>query len=287
MVISDLKIKMNSLLAPVFEKTEIDSFFYLLIDSRLNLSKMDFLLNPNVELSAEDEGFFESAIQKLKKEQPIQHVLGVTEFYGLQFRVTKNTLIPRPETEELVDWIIKDQALIDNKKLTILDVGTGSGCIPISLAKNLTSAKVISVDVSEEAIKVAKDNAIANNVTVSFLSDSILNPKIINDSDNVFDIIVSNPPYVRNLEKQEIKKNVLDFEPHLALFVEDNDALIFYKKITEYALNHLKKEGVLYFEINQYLGEETVKLVKSLGFKTVELRKDMSGNDRMIKAFGF
>jgi len=287
MVLSELKIKMNLILTAVFVKTEVESFFYLLIDSRLNLSKMDFLLNPNVEVNSEDLRFLESAIQKLKTEQPIQYILGETEFYGLLFKVNENTLIPRPETEELVDWIIQDQIIDNNKQLTILDIGTGSGCIPVSLAKNLTKAKVTSVDVSEEAIQVAQENAVSNNVVVSFVNDSILEPKIVNDSKNKFDIIVSNPPYVRNLEKQEIKNNVLAHEPHLALFVEDDDALLFYGKITEFALKYLKKEGVLYFEINQYLGEETVELIKKTGFTNVELRKDMSGNDRMIKAYGF
>jgi len=287
MVLADLKVKMTALLTTVFEKTEIESFFYLLIDFKLNLNKMDFLLNPNIMVSARDKKFFELAIQKLETEQPIQYILGETEFYGLQFKVNENTLIPRSETEELVDWIIQDQLIIKNKQLTILDIGTGSGCIPISLAKNLIGSNVTTVDVSEAAIEVAQGNAEANKVAVSFLNDSILEPKIVNDSKYVFDVIVSNPPYVRNLEKQEIKKNVLDYEPHLALFVEDNDALIFYKKITEYALSHLKKDGVLYFEINQYLGEETVNLIKNMGFKNIELRKDMSGNDRMIKAYGF
>ncbi|PHS06600.1 MAG: protein-(glutamine-N5) methyltransferase, release factor-specific [Kordia sp.] len=287
MVLADLKIKMNSLLTAIFDKTEVESFFYLLIDFRLNLSKIYFLLNPSVAISAEDVTFFESAIQKLKEEKPIQYILGETEFYGLQFKVNENTLIPRPETEELVDWIIQDQLIINNEGLAILDIGTGSGCIPVSLAKNLTGSKVTTVDVSAAAIEVAQGNAEVNKVAVSFLNDSILEPEIVNDLKYMFDVIVSNPPYVRNLEKQEIKKNVLAYEPHLALFVEDNDALIFYKKITEYALNHLKNEGVLYFEINQYLGKETVELIESLGFKNVELRKDLSGNDRMIKACGF
>jgi len=286
MVLVDLKIKMNSFLSVVFEKEEVESFFYLLVDFRLNLNKMDFLLNPNVVVSEEDEVFFESVIQKLKTEQPIQYILGETEFYGLQFKVNENTLIPRPETEELVDWIIQDLLIAKNEGLTILDIGTGSGCIPISLAKNVTGAQVTTVDISEAAIEVAQGNAKQNGVDIGFINDSILEPKIVNDSKNVFDVIVSNPPYVRNLEKQEIKKNVLDYEPHLALFVEDEDALIFYKKITEYALSHLKKDGVLYFEINQYLGKETVELIENLGFETVELRKDMAGNDRMVKAYG-
>jgi len=290
MTLSDLKTKMQSVLAIVYEQTEIDSFFYILIDYKLGLSKMDFLLNPNTVLDDKDVLFFESAIQKLKEEQPIQYILGETEFYGLPFKVTENTLIPRPETEELVDWIVKDCSHYEEERrsnLSILDIGTGSGCIPISLAKNLTNSLVTTVDVSEEAIEIAQQNAKRNEVSVGFVNDSILDPKIVNDSKNVFDVIVSNPPYVRNLEKQEIKKNVLDYEPHLALFVEDDDALLFYRKITEFALKHLKKEGALYFEINQYLGEETVKLIKDLGFGTVELRKDMSGNDRMIKAYGF
>jgi len=290
MTLSDLKIKMQSVLAIVYEQTEMDSFFCILIDYKLRLSKMDFLLNPNTVVSDKDVLFFESAIQKLKKEQPIQYILGETEFYGLPFKVTENTLIPRPETEELVDWIVKDCSHYEEERqsnLSILDIGTGSGCIPVSLAKNLPKVKVTTVDVSGEAVKVAKVNAKQNEVDVDFVNDSILNPKIVNDSKYIFDVIVSNPPYVRNLEKQEIKKNVLEYEPHLALFVEDGDALIFYKKITEYALSHLKKEGVLYFEINQYLGKETVALIKNLGFEAVELRKDMSGNDRMIKAFGF
>lgn len=290
MTLSDLKKELLSELTSINEKSEIDSFFFLLIEYKMKLKKMDFLLNPDVEVNTLDKEFFDTAIQNLKKEQPIQYIIGETEFYGLDFNVTEKTLIPRPETEELVDWIIKDYSNYEQKgrsNLTVLDIGTGSGCIPISLAKNLSNANVTTVDVSEEAIKIAKENAKQNSVAVHFINDSILNPNIVNDSKYMFDVIVSNPPYVRNLEKQEIKKNVLAYEPHLALFVEDDDALIFYKKITEYALSHLKKDGVLYFEINQYLGKETVALIENLGFKSVELRKDMSGNDRMIKAYGF
>jgi len=262
MTLSDLKKELLSELTSINEKSEIDSFFYLLIEYKIKFNKMDFLLNPNQSISADDIVFLKEAIQKLKLEQPIQYIIGETEFYGLAFSVTENTLIPRPETEELVDWVFKDYSHYEEEgrnNLSILDIGTGSGCIPISLAKNLSKANVTTVDISVEAIKVAKENAKQNDVAVNFINDSILNPKLVNDSKYMFDVIVSNPPYVRNLEKQEIKKNVLEFEPHLALFVEDDDALIFYKKITEYALNHLKKDGVLYFEINQYLGKETVK----------------------------
>jgi len=292
MTLSDLKAKMKSVLAIIYDQTEIDSFFDILIDYKLRLSKIDFLLSPNTVVTDNDVLFFESAIQKLKEEQPIQYILGETEFYGLPFKVTENTLIPRPETEELVDWIVKDCSHYEEERrsnLSILDIGTGSGCIPVSLAKNLPKAKVSTVDVSGEAIKVAQQNAALNNVEVSFIHGDILRyTELVSVSHkDKYDVIVSNPPYVRNLEKQEIKKNVLAHEPHLALFVEDDDALIFYRKIAEFALEHLKKEGVLYFEINQYLGKETVKSIKKIGFETVELRKDMSGNDRMIKAYGF
>jgi len=292
MTLSDLKAKMKSVLAIIYDQTEIDSFFDILIDYKLRLSKIDFLLSPNTVVTDNDVLFFESAIQKLKEEQPIQYILGETEFYGLPFKVTENTLIPRPETEELVDWIVKDCSHYEEERrsnLSILDIGTGSGCIPVSLAKNLPKAKVSTVDVSGEAIKVAQQNAALNNIEVSFIHGDILRyTELVSVSHkDKYDVIVSNPPYVRNLEKQEIKKNVLAHEPHLALFVEDDDALIFYRKIAEFALEHLKKEGVLYFEINQYLGKETVKSIKKIGFETVELRKDMSGNDRMIKAYGF
>jgi release factor glutamine methyltransferase len=285
MTLLDLKKNMFQCLS--IDKTEIESFFYILIEHRLHLSKVDFLMNPNVIISQVDKDFFSAVLLRLKNEEPIQYILNQTFFYSLLFEVDENTLIPRPETEELVEWIIKDQVLLKKKDLRILDIGTGSGCIPIALSKNISNSVVTTVDVSEKAIQVAKRNAKTNKVEVCFINDTILAPETINNTKYVFDVIVSNPPYVRNLEKQEIKNNVLAYEPHLALFVADDDALIFYDRITKYALKHLKKDGVLYFEINQYLGVATVELVKKIGFKNVELRKDMFGNDRMIKAFGF
>ncbi len=283
----ELNLKMNNSLSKLYDSSEIESFFYILINFRLNLSKIDYFLNKEHKISNEDILFFEKTINRLKNEEPIQYILENTDFYGLKFYVNKNTLIPRPETEELVNWIIKDFETLNKENLSILDIGTGSGCIPISLSKNLKNSNVVTVDISQDAIDVAKHNAVTNSVTVSFVIDSILDPKIISCSEYMFDVIVSNPPYVRNLEKQEIKKNVLSYEPHLALFVEDSDPLIFYREIAKYAISHLKKNGVLYFEINQYLGRETVLLMKKMGFKNVELRKDISGNDRMIKAFDF
>ena len=188
-------------------------------------------------------------------------------------------MIPRPETEELVQWILDSN--LKSEKLKILDIGTGSGCIAISLAKNLPKSQVFAIDVSEKALEIATKNAKQNEVQITFLAQNILETQ---DLDQQFDIIVSNPPYVRNLEKETIKKNVLDYEPHLALFVEDDDALIFYRKISELALKNLSSQGQLYFEINQYLGTPMVDLLRNQGFENVALRKDIYGNDRMTKA---
>ena len=219
-----------------------------------------------------------SLLESLKKEIPIQYLLGKTSFYGLDFELNSTVLIPRPETEELVEWIIKNHSK-KHGQLKILDIGTGSGCIAISLAKNLPEASVFAIDVSEMALATAKKNATVNEVNVTFIQKNILETE---DLEQQFDIIVSNPPYVRNLEKKEIKKNVLDHEPHLALFVEDNDALIFYRKIAALAQKNLSPNGQLYFEINQYLGVEMKDLLEKMNFKNIELRKDIYGNDRMI-----
>ncbi|WP_141882971.1 peptide chain release factor N(5)-glutamine methyltransferase, partial [Flavobacterium psychrophilum] len=218
---------------------------------------------------------------QLKEQKPIQYILGETQFFGLPFYVNENTLIPRPETEELVEWIIKENLKISSlKNLKILDIGTGSGCIAISLAKNLPNASVFAIDVSDKALATAQKNAVLNEVDITFIEKNILQTEDLNQE---FDIIVSNPPYVRNLEKKEIHKNVLEYEPHLALFVEDNDSLLFYRKITELATRNLSNNGQLYFEINQYLGKETVELLEKYNFKNTTLKKDIYGNDRMIK----
>jgi release factor glutamine methyltransferase len=279
MNLKNLKVYFKTELPSVFEPSEIEVFFYRLVEHKLSLSKIDVILKSDFELNSEDELFFKNAIKELQQEKPIQYIIGNTHFYGLNFKVTEATLIPRPETEELVDWILKDHSNDDN--ISILDIGTGSGCIPISLAKNLPNANVTTLDVSEEAISIAKENANIHSVSVNFIHNNMLT---YSNASQKYDVIVSNPPYVRNLEKQEIKKNVLEYEPHLALFVEDDNALIFYKKITEFAVNNLTENGVLYFEINQYLGQETADLVKGYGFSSVELRQDLSGNDRMLKA---
>ncbi|MCV9931017.1 peptide chain release factor N(5)-glutamine methyltransferase [Flavobacterium sp. LS1R47] len=267
-------------LSEIYDVLEVESFFYLILEEKRNLKQIDLALNPDLSFLEEEIVDWNMLVAELKKEIPIQYLLGKTNFYGLDFEVNPNVLIPRPETEELVEWIISNHLAIQkNKNLKILDIGTGSGCVAISLAKNLTKAQVFAIDVSEGALATAKRNAISNEVSVTFLHQNILETE---DLMQEFDIIVSNPPYVRNLEKEEIKKNVLDNEPHLALFVADNDALIFYRKIAELAQKNLVKNGSLYFEINQYLGKETVELLENLGFKNIELRKDIYDNDRMI-----
>ena len=281
MKIKDFRTQFIDVLTPIYDAGEAESFFYLILEEKQKLKRIDLALQPDLLFLDCEIVVWNSILEELKKEIPIQYLLGKTTFYGLDFEVNPNVLIPRPETEELVEWIIRNNLKIEKfKDLKILDIGTGSGCIAISLAKNIINAIVSAIDVSEQALATAKKNAQNNSVNVSFINQNILETE---DLGQQFDIIVSNPPYVRNLEKEEIKKNVLDNEPHLALFVEDKDALIFYKKIADLALKNLTTNGILFFEINQYLGPETVALLEELQFKDIELRKDIYGNDRMIR----
>ncbi|GIM53206.1 release factor glutamine methyltransferase [Capnocytophaga cynodegmi] len=244
-----------------------------------NLSKTDILLYPEKDLDSSLEINILNAVNKLKSEKPIQYILGETEFFSNRFFVDENVLIPRQETEELVDWIISETT--HNKPISILDIGCGSGCISISLAKALPDARVTALDISEKAIAIAQKNAIENNVNIHFLEKNILEVDFLPEK---YDIIVSNPPYVRELEKKEIHNNVLNYEPHLALFVSNEKPLIFYEKITQLAKLSLNEGGKLFFEINQYLGEETKNTIIKEGFEKVELKNDLLGNARMIKA---
>lgn len=281
MLLKQYKTHFFDSLKNIQDEQEIESFFFILTEYLHNLKRVDVALNPNFELSDAEVEKWNTILADLQQEKPIQYITGEAWFYGLRFEVNENTLIPRPETEELVEWIIESQkSKVQSQKCEILDIGTGTGCIPISLKTNLPQANVSAIDISEKALEVAKRNAVSNKVDISFIQADILE---VEDLSQYFDIIVSNPPYVRNLEKQEIKKNVLDYEPHLALFVEDTDALLFYRKIAQLALKNLSPNGLLFFEINQYLGKETVELLDNLGFKNIELKKDIYGNDRMIK----
>lgn len=280
MTFKEIKSSFRSELSSFFDEQEIDSFFYLVLEKYHQLKRVDLALQPNLKVSSAELEQWNFVLEQLKTQKPIQYILGETFFCDLVFKVNEHTLIPRPETEELVYWILEELKQ-KNQNCAIVDIGTGSGCIPISLKKNLPESTVFGIDISEEALLIAKENAKLNNVDVQFMQKNILETS---DLQNQFDVIVSNPPYVRNLEKAEINTNVLAFEPHLALFVSDDDPLIFYRKIAELAKINLKPNGLLFFEINQYLGKETVSLLADLGFATIELRKDIYGNDRMVKA---
>ena len=284
MILKEFRVYFTNTLSEIYPKTEIDTFFFLLIEEKLDLQRVDTVMKPDFLITDAVLSELKEIINRLKKEEPIQYIIGNTEFYGLPFNVNENTLIPRPETEELVEWILTEVADLREvkvEKLSILDIGTGTGCIPISLAKNLSDVKISAIDVSSEALKIAKQNALLNNVDISFLEMDILETEELPQQ---YNIIVSNPPYVRELEKVEINNNVLENEPHLALFVDDDNPLIFYAKIADLANNHLTKDGILFFEINQYLGKETVEMLQQKGFNNIKLKKDLFGNDRMIKA---
>lgn len=265
-------------LIPIYDQEEARNFFYLILQDLKGLSKIDVALNPEIEFTKEEKDKLDDYLEKLKKHQPIQYLLGATEFYGLTFEVNPNVLIPRPETEELVDWIIAENQ--DKPQLTILDIGTGSGCIAISLAKHLKAA-VTAFDISDQALITAQTNADKNQTFVHFVEFDILNDLWEGDS---FDCIVSNPPYVKESEKTQMKANVLEYEPTLALFVPDENALVFYEKIADFARENLNPDGQLFFEINQYLGAEVIAMLKEKGFKEIQLKKDIYENDRMVSA---
>ncbi|MCX2681355.1 peptide chain release factor N(5)-glutamine methyltransferase [Galbibacter sp. EGI 63066] len=285
MTLNQLKSEFTQTLSGIYEATEISTFFKLLCESYMGLQSYQITQNLQIEVEADASAKFQNALAELKTQKPIQHILGKAYFYGLGFLINEHTLIPRPETEELVDWIIKDTA--KNTSLKILDIGTGSGCIAVSLAKNRPDAEVYAVDVSDAAIAIAKENAKFNKVNVNFREVDILSVSSLSEifpEIDSFDIVVSNPPYVRNLEKQEIKDNVLGYEPTTALFVYDDNPLIFYKKIAQLASGDLKKDGILYFEINQYLGKEMLDLIAEYQFQDTKLKKDLFKNDRMLRA---
>ena len=278
MTISELKNSILAELTKVYPCEEANSFFGLLAEDYLKMSRFELSLNRENEVSAADLEKFDRAKERLLKHEPIQHIIGETEFFGLKFKVNSNVLVPRPETEELVQWILDDIDSEENE-IKLLDIGTGSGCIAISLAKNLPEAKFFAYDISKKALETASLNAQTNDVGVNFSEKDILQTDHLEQQ---YSHIVSNPPYVRELEKAEMQANVLKYEPETALYVKDEDPLIFYRKITELAQKALRPGGKLYFEINQYLGTETEKLLQEYGFKT-ELRKDIYGNFRMLK----
>jgi len=268
-------------LDPVYPSKEIGSFSRLLLRKLANMSSVQIYSDKDRNFPADTFEKLVSAIDRLACKEPIQYILGETEFCGLNFQVGPGVLIPRPETEELVELIVTDSR---EKVLRILDIGTGSGCIAVSLAKALPLSQVSAWDISPEALTIAVENAAINEVNVHFEMADVLKHEPNELQRTSLDIIVSNPPYVRLSEASEMEANVLKHEPHMALFVENEDPLLFYRVISSLAVKMLKLGGSLYFEINSYLGKETLELVKTYPFREVQLIQDISGKDRMIRA---
>lgn len=268
---------LKSLYAP----EELKSLFFYALEELCGMRKTDYILRQETKLSVLELRHFNELITRLEKEEPIQYIFGTTNFYGREFEVNPNVLIPRPETEELVDWIIKDHK--KNTSVRFMDIGTGSACIPISISCELDHSTAYALDVSKEALSIAEKNATTMQCQINFILADILELGS-NDLPDKLDFIVSNPPYVLYKEKALMKKNVLDYEPHLALFVADNDPLIFYKRIAHLATNLLKSNGSLYFEINEQYGEATKEMLSSIGYRSIVLRKDLNGKVRMLKA---
>ena len=264
-----------------YEYDELESIIAYCFEYYFKLNRAELFSRTDETVSESELLKFNFAIKELKNQKPIQYILGEADFYRLKFKVNEHVLIPRPETEELVHLIIKDNEL---DSPIILDIGTGSGCIPIALKKNIPSAKISAIDIANDVLEVAKYNAKHNGVEVEFVLDSILHlTSHISHLTSHFDIIVSNPPYICVSEKANMNKNVLDYEPHLALFVENDDPLLFYKAIIDFAIKNLNKNGKIYFEINQSLASETKNLLENKGFKNVELIKDLSNNYRILR----
>lgn len=262
----------------IYPPEEVQALIYLLLEKKHNMSKLDICMGKDKIFSTEERKEWEDIVKRLHNEEPVQYILNEADFCGLCFKVTPDTLIPRPETAELVNWIIQDYSHLAP---SVLDIGSGSGCIAISISAALPDAKVESWDISAAALDIARFNNEKAGTSVTFNQQDILSNYL---PQRELDILVSNPPYITNSEKAEMSNNVLQWEPSTALFVSDKDPLIFYRAIAEYGCQSLKEYGSLYFEINRAYGNETVRLLEDMGYKNIILRKDLSGNDRMIKA---
>lgn len=277
-----------SQLESIYGSDEANALIMILLEHYFNIDRVKIALEPDLRLSESELLTLHFAVKELLKNRPIQYIIGETEFCGMRFFVNENVLIPRPETQEIVEMIAdfarRDNACVIRTGCKIIDIGTGSGCIAISLAKLIPNSDVTAIDVSEKALEVAKKNAEANGVNVHFVLDDILQPTTAELIDNQFDIIVSNPPYVCESEKSDMRANVLDHEPSSALFVPDNDPLIFYRRILEFAHKTLKPNGQIWFEINERFGKETAELCREKGFKNVEIIKDFREKERVIRA---
>jgi len=260
-------------LSGIANEREIISWGYISIEHCLGFNRSDCIIHSNKDITSETSDSLKQIVTHLKANKPLQYILGNADFYGLQFKVNEHALIPRPETEELVSWIL------EHEFFSLLDIGTGTGCIPISITKN-KNVQSTAIDISENALLLAKENARMNRVEVNFLKQDIFKTTTLSK----VDLIVSNPPYILDKEKELMLDNVMDNEPHLALFVPDNNPLLFYKKIAELAFVSLPENGLLFFEINEQFGNETIEMLTKIGFVDIELKKDINDKDRMLKA---
>ena len=279
-LVKDIRKYYCDQLCSIYDKEEASAMILILFEHYFKIDRVRMALEPELRLSESEMLTFHFAVKDLLKNKPLQYIIGVTEFCDLKFKVNENVLIPRPETSELVHLIANSQQPTTNSQKSILDIGTGSGCIAISLAKQLPQSQVHALDISEKALCVAKENANINNVDITFIHDDILSLR--NKIETKFDIIVSNPPYVRDLEKAEMRDNVLNWEPHNALFVSDDDPFIFYRNILEFTKTHLKENGEVWFEINEYLGKEMKDLCCEMGFSNVNIYKDFREKERFL-----
>jgi len=279
MLLKDIKHIFHQELDIQYGTEEVSHFFYYFLESYLGLPRFHLALHPQWIITKEDESLFFEGLAALKKGKPIQYILGTSSFMDLTLTVNEHVLIPRPETEELVKWVIKDYQKSE-AKIKLLDIGTGSGCIAIALAKYLPRAKVIAVDISKKALAVAKQNAIDNEVNILFKQADV---RTMDIGEHEYDIIVSNPPYVLEKEKALMEKHVKNAEPSLALFVPDKQPLLYYEFLAKVGQKALKEGGVLYLEINEAYGKEVCDLLKNHSFSRTEIRQDLQGKDRFIK----
>lgn len=281
--LSDIKVYYQSKLSTIFSENEINLMVKYLAIKRLNLSALDYINSSNKLLSESDLLYFNFALKRLLKNEPFQYILGDVEFYGLELNCDQRALIPRPETEELVDWVL--ETLDEQLFLEIADLCSGSGCIALALKSKLPNSEIIAAEISEDAIALIEENCLKTKLRIIPNKMDVLDAQSYSNFDpNSFDCWVSNPPYIPNKEKTLMAENVLDFEPHIALFVEDDDSLIFYREITVKAKKYLKNNGHLFFEINENFSDEMIEMLNENGFVNIELRKDLQGKARMMRA---
>ncbi|TCD00126.1 peptide chain release factor N(5)-glutamine methyltransferase [Pedobacter psychroterrae] len=289
MNLKELLVQFKEELSGIYEVEEIAAIFNLLVEHVTGFNNRQLSLK-GISTEMQDEFAMWGYLGELKTGKPVQYVIGEASFYGLKFKVNPAVLIPRPETEELVEWVIEScmvrsaGGLAPSKdKLSIFDIGTGSGCIAVTLARKISGSRVTGLDVSSEAIEAAKMNALLNSVGVTFVQGDILDNNLELNPDGKYDVIVSNPPYITPEEKEQMHQNVLDHEPHLALFVAKERPLVFYEAIADFAMSNLTSGGLLFFEINEHMGKETMQMLVDKSFINIVLRKDMQGKDRMIR----